>query len=147
MPDQVKSVIVTGAAGGIGRAACERLAQSGWKVLAVDRDAGKLSWAQTAGIDSLPADITSEADNARMVEVAESRFGGLDAVVLNAAVTGGGAIDAITMERFRQVMEVNLFGTVMGIRAALPALRRRGGGAITITASTMAIAGDAENST
>jgi NAD(P)-dependent dehydrogenase (short-subunit alcohol dehydrogenase family) len=146
MASEGKSVLVTGAASGIGRAACERLARGGWKVLAVDRDAEKLGWAEAQeGVAALAADISSEADNARMVAEAEARFGGLDAVVLNAGITGGGSIDELSFADFQRVISVNLFGPVLGVRAALPALRRRGGGAIVITSSTMGIAGDSEN--
>ena len=67
-----KSVLVTGAASGIGRATVERLAGSGWRVLAVDRDVDKLAWAEgRADIAALAADVSSEADNARMVSEAE----------------------------------------------------------------------------
>jgi len=141
-----KTVLVTGAAGGIGRASAERLARNGWNVLAADRDADKLAWAETAGVASLVADVTSEADNRRMVEEAEARFGRLDAAVLNAGVTGGGGIEEISFEAFRNVIAVNLFGAVLGVRATLPALRRQGGGAIVVTSSTMGIAADAGNS-
>jgi NAD(P)-dependent dehydrogenase (short-subunit alcohol dehydrogenase family) len=145
MRDARKAVVVTGAAGGIGRASCERLARNGWNVLAVDRDGDKLAWTRDAGLASLVADVTSEADNARMAAEAEARFGRLDAVVLNAGITGGGAIDEMPFEAFRNVISVNLFGAVLGVRAALPALRRQGGGAIVVTASTMGLGGDSEN--
>jgi meso-butanediol dehydrogenase / (S,S)-butanediol dehydrogenase / diacetyl reductase len=145
MSEERKGVLVTGAAGGIGRAACERLARNGWTVLAVDRDADKLGWTRDAGIASMVADVTSEEDNANMVAEAEARFGRLDAAVLNAGITGGGSIDAMPFDAFRNVISVNLFGAVLGIRAALPALRRQGGGAITVTSSTMGIGGDSEN--
>jgi NAD(P)-dependent dehydrogenase (short-subunit alcohol dehydrogenase family) len=141
-----RSVIVTGAAGGIGRATAERLARGGWRVLAVDRDAGKLAWAEgRPGIASAVADVSSEADNQRIVAEAERLHGRLDAVVLNAAITGGGRIDELPWEDFQRVIAVNLCGPVLGVRAALPALRRQGGGAIAVTSSTMGVAGDAEN--
>jgi NAD(P)-dependent dehydrogenase (short-subunit alcohol dehydrogenase family) len=140
-----KAALVTGAAGGIGRAACERLARNGWRVLAVDRDADKLAWTEAAGIASVVADVTSEADNRRMVDAAQARFGRLDAAVLNAGITGGGGIEEMPFEAFQNVISVNLFGAVLGIRAALPALRRQGGGAIVLTSSTMGLAGDAGN--
>jgi NAD(P)-dependent dehydrogenase (short-subunit alcohol dehydrogenase family) len=141
-----KAVLVTGAAGGIGRAACERLARNGWSVLAADRDGDKLAWASDAGVASIVADVTSEADNGRMVAEAEARFGRLDAAVLNAGITGGGGIEEISFDAFRNVISVNLFGGVLGVRAVLPALRRRGGGAIVVTSSTMGIGGEAGNS-
>jgi meso-butanediol dehydrogenase / (S,S)-butanediol dehydrogenase / diacetyl reductase len=143
--DVKTTVLVTGAASGIGRAACERLSRNGWNVLAVDRDARKLDWAAAAGIKSVVADVASEEDNHRMVAEAIRCFGGLNAAILNAAVTGGGGIEALPFASFRQVIEVNLFGTVLGIRAVLPALRQQGGGAIAVTSSTAGLAGDAEN--
>ncbi len=141
-----KSILVTGAAGGIGRAACERLARGGWQVLAVDIDADKLSW--TDGVDGVlghVADTTLEADNAAMVARAEAEFGGLDAAILNAAVTMAGGVEAMSWERFEQVIGVNVFGTTLGLRAVLPALRRRGGGAIVATSSMFGLNGEAGN--
>ncbi|HUD30126.1 MAG TPA: SDR family oxidoreductase [Novosphingobium sp.] len=144
-----RAVLVTGAAGGIGRATAQRLSRSGWAVLAVDRDTARLDWAERAGIASIAADIATEDGNRVMVQAALAEFGRLDAAVLNAGVTGGGAIDAMPIEDFRHVLDVNLVGTVMGIRAVLPALRqtmgRDGDGAIAVTASTMGLGGDAEN--
>jgi len=140
-----RAVLVTGAAGGIGRACAERLSRTGWNVLAVDRDAQSLRWTEEAGLAACVADIAVEADNVAMVGQAMERFGRLDAAVFNAGITGGGAIDTLPIDDFRRVLDVNLVGTVMGIRAALPALRGSGGGAIAVTSSTMGLAGDAEN--
>lgn len=140
------TVLVTGAASGIGRATCERLAGSGWRVLAVDRDAERLAWAEgREAIATMAADVSSEADNARMAAEAEARFGGLNAVVLNAGITGGGSIDELSFADFQKVVGVNLFGPVLGVKAALPLLRKAKDPAICITSSTMGIAGDAEN--
>lgn len=146
MASEPKSVVITGAAGGIGRATAERFARGGWRVLAVDRDAAKLEWtAQADGIASLPADVSSEDDNRRIAAEAERLFGGLDALVLNAGVTGGGSIDDLPFAEFQRVISINLFGPVLGIRAHLPLLRKRENAAIVVTSSTMGIAGDADN--
>jgi meso-butanediol dehydrogenase/(S,S)-butanediol dehydrogenase/diacetyl reductase len=143
---QDKSVVVTGAAGGIGRSTCERLAKSGWSVLAVDHDAAKLGWAAGAeGITTLAADVSCEEDNARMAAEAERRFGGLDAAVFNAGIGGGGSIDELPTAQFQRIVGVNMFGPVLGVRAVLPLLRKTGGGAIAITSSTMGVGGEAEN--
>ena len=136
-----RSVIVTGAGSGIGRATARRLAGNGWAVLAVDREAPALD----DGIAGFAADIAREDDNRAMVAAALARFGRLDAAVLNAGVTGGGGIDKLDAARLRAVLDVNLVGTVLGIQAVLPALRAAGGGAIAVTSSTMGVAGDAEN--
>jgi NAD(P)-dependent dehydrogenase (short-subunit alcohol dehydrogenase family) len=141
-----RTALVTGAASGIGRATCERLAGNGWRVLAVDRDVAALGWAEgRPGIATLAADVSSEADNARMAAEAEARFGGLDAAVFNAGITGGGSIDALPFADFQKIVGVNLFGPVLGVRAALPLLRRRKNAGIVVTASTMGLGGDSEN--
>jgi NAD(P)-dependent dehydrogenase (short-subunit alcohol dehydrogenase family) len=141
-----RSVVVTGAASGIGRATCERLAGGGWRVLAVDRDAEKLAWAEDrAGIATMAADVSSEADNTRMAAEAEARFGNLSAAVFNAGVTGGGSIDELSFADFQRVIGINLFGPVLGVKALLPLLRKATDGAIVVTSSTMGIAGDSEN--
>ncbi len=146
MTTQGRAVLVTGAAGGIGRAACERLAGNGWRVLAVDVDGAKLAWTDsTPGVLGFVADVTREQDNGAMVAEAESLFGGLDAIVLNAGVTGGGNIDQLSMEDFHRVISVNLFAVVLGIRAALPLLRRGDRPAILATSSTMGLGGDKGN--
>jgi NAD(P)-dependent dehydrogenase (short-subunit alcohol dehydrogenase family) len=138
------AAIVTGAAGGIGRATCELLAETGWHVVAADRDADKLAWTNnSARIHGEVADIAIETDNERLVAKCEEQFGGVDAVILNAALSLTGTIDNFAMADFDRLMEVNVRGTVLGIRAALPALRRRGGGSITLTGSTHGLGGDA----
>jgi meso-butanediol dehydrogenase/(S,S)-butanediol dehydrogenase/diacetyl reductase len=143
MAQDNRVAVVTGAGGGIGRALVERLAEQGWSVAAADIDSRKLEW--TAGlksVTSVSADIATESGNAEIIAVAERSFGGVDAVVLNAAMPHSGTIEETPMDAFDRVIAVNLRGTVLGIRAALPALRRRGGGAILVTASTHGLAGD-----
>src|SRR5690606_28204462 len=91
MAQDRKSALVTGAASGIGRATCARLARGGWQVLAVDRDAEALAWAEgVEGVRTLTADVTSPDDNKAMADMADRLFGGLDGVALNAGITGGG---------------------------------------------------------
>ena len=147
MVNDRKTVVLTGAAGGIGAAAAKRLAGNGWNVLAVDRDLDRLAdVAKLDHVETFAADVTSEADNAGMIALAEERFGGVDALIINAAITGGGGFEAIPFERFRQIIEVNLFGAVLGIRAALPALRKSGNSpSIVVTSSTMGLGGESEN--
>lgn len=146
MAGERKTVLVTGAASGIGRATAQRLSANGWNVLAVDRDGEKLAWAGDAeNVASLAADVTSPEANRDMVAEAERLYGPLAAAVFNAGVRGGGGIDDLPFEEFQKVIAVNLFGAVLGIKAALPSLRRNGGGAIAVTSSTMGLGGDAEN--
>lgn len=134
---------MTGAASGIGRASVERLVAGGASVVAVDVDAPGLRWrAGEARIVSCPGDVTDVAANAAMVEAAVSRFGRLDAVVLNAGLAGSGGVDTMPLEAFDRILDVNLRGVVLGLRAAVPALRAAGGGSVVVTASVSGLGGD-----
>ncbi len=136
-------VVVTGAASGIGRALCERLAASGASAVAVDLAAARLAWTEKADrIVSLVGDITEEATNAAMVELALKEFGHLDAVALNAGLPSSGALESLPLADFDRVIEVNLRGTVLGTRAAISTLRDAGGGAVIATASVSGLGGD-----
>jgi meso-butanediol dehydrogenase/(S,S)-butanediol dehydrogenase/diacetyl reductase len=136
--------IVTGAASGIGRAAATLFAERGWGVVAVDIAADSLAW--TDGherIVALVGDVTSENDNAAAVAVAEDCWGRLDASFLNAGVAGSPPWESPeAATQLRRVLEVNVVGVALGIRAAAPALRRAGGGAIVATASTSGMRAD-----
>jgi meso-butanediol dehydrogenase / (S,S)-butanediol dehydrogenase / diacetyl reductase len=146
MAEQARSVVITGAASGMGRAAAERLARGGWHVLAVDYNADNLAWTGgVANVSSLVADVSTEADNARIAAEADRLFGGLNAAIFNAGIVGGGSIDDMTTDLLRRVLDVNLVGPILGIRACLPLLRRRENPAIVVTASTMGLGGDSEN--
>ena len=145
MADKAKSVVITGAASGMGRAAAERLSKAGWQVLAVDLNTDKLGWTQGTQVAGMAADVSCEADNARIAAEAERLFGGLNAAIFNAGITGGGSIDDLSTEAMRRVFDINLIGPILGIRACLPLLRRREDPAIVVTASTMGLGGDMEN--
>lgn len=135
--------IVTGAASGIGRAAVDRLVNRGDKVVAVDRAGEALdSIGQQGVVEVVAGDVTDPAVNEEAVSRATSAFGGLDAVVLNAGMPASGDIVDLPLEVFDRTLEVNVRSVLLGIRAAVPALRRRGGGRIVITASTSGIGAD-----
>ncbi len=143
----MRTVIVTGAASGIGRATAERLARDGWTVIGVDRvdraaaPAGSTD-VSPPEIDWVVADVATEAGNAAMVAAAIEETGRVDALVLNAAVSGAGSIDAQPLDELDRMLAVNLRGVVLGVRAALPALRAAGGGSIVVTASVSGLGGD-----
>jgi meso-butanediol dehydrogenase / (S,S)-butanediol dehydrogenase / diacetyl reductase len=134
---------VTGAASGIGRATVERLVDEGASVVAVDLSAAGLAW--TAGVDrvvDVAGDVTTEETNEAMVRAATESFGALHGVFLNAGIPGFGLVDRLPIERFDRVMEVNVRAVVLGVRAALPALRQVEGGSIVVTGSTSGLAAD-----
>jgi NAD(P)-dependent dehydrogenase (short-subunit alcohol dehydrogenase family) len=135
--------LVTGAASGLGRATALALAAEGATVVCADVDAGgaEAVGAETGG-HAVAGDVADlEADRA-MVAFAEERCGGLDLVHLNAGVaTGCGVGEDFDLGLYRRAMGANLDGVVFGVHAALPALRRRGGGAIVATASLAGLTG------
>jgi 3-oxoacyl-[acyl-carrier protein] reductase len=136
MGDDTRVTLVTGAGSGMGRALTERLVGRGEAVVAVDLDDEKLAWtADVELIAPFAADVTDEAANVAAVALAVDRFGGLDGAALNAGIDTVGMVDELPMDRFDRVLDVNLRGVVLGVRAVVPALRARGGGAIVVTSS------------
>src|SRR5262245_16140967 len=134
-----KVALVTGAAGGIGRATAERLASEGARVLLADLPGSPLEAAAASlGARGLacPADVTRPEDVERAVARAERELGGLDFLVNNAGIEGAAApIEEYPLDLFDRVLAVNVRGVFLGMRYAAPALRRRGGGAIVNVAS------------
>jgi NAD(P)-dependent dehydrogenase (short-subunit alcohol dehydrogenase family) len=88
------------------------------------------------------ADVTTEGGNADAFSLALDRFGRADGVVLNAGVGTAGPLETQPIEVLDRVLAVNLRGVVLGVRAAVPALRATGGGAIVVTASISGQYGD-----
>jgi NAD(P)-dependent dehydrogenase (short-subunit alcohol dehydrogenase family) len=90
-------------------------------------------------------DVTSEVDWAAAVERAEREFGRLDVLVNNAAILGLAGIAETTLETWERVLAVNQTGPFLGMRAAIPALRRSGGGSIVNISSALALIGTGES--
>jgi cyclopentanol dehydrogenase len=90
-------------------------------------------------------DVTSEGDWAAAVERAEREFGRLDALVNNAGILGRAGIVETTLELWDRVIAVNQTGPFLGMRAAIPALRRAGGGSIVNISSALALVGYGES--
>jgi meso-butanediol dehydrogenase/(S,S)-butanediol dehydrogenase/diacetyl reductase len=136
-------VVVTGAGSGIGRATAELLLGEGAMVVAADLSDESLEWCTgVTNVVAAACDVTDAGANEALVSLAIEHFGGLDASVLNAGVAMSGGIEHLPMEKFDHAMNVNVRAVALGIRAAAPALRSRGGGAIAVTASTSGQRGD-----
>jgi NAD(P)-dependent dehydrogenase (short-subunit alcohol dehydrogenase family) len=140
---QGKVALVTGAAGGLGRAAVRALAAEGAAVVAADLDAaGAGAVAEETGAHAVVCDVSDLEANRAAVAFAVERCGGLDLVHLNAGVASDcGVGDDFDLALYRRAMGANLDGVVFGLHAALPALRARGGGAIVTTASLAGLTG------
>ena len=143
-----KVAIITGGAGGIGKAAGKRFVAEGADVLLVDLDEAQLA-AACAEIGSnkvsyFVGDVTRMEDNQAMVDTATERYGGVDTFLANAGIEGDVAsIVDYDENRFDQVMAVNVKGPFLGLKAAIPALRARGGGSVIITSSVAGVKGAA----
>jgi NAD(P)-dependent dehydrogenase (short-subunit alcohol dehydrogenase family) len=136
-------VIITGASSGIGRAAAQAFARAGCRLVLAARSAAALEVAAHDCADSgaqaipVPCDVTNAEEVLHVAETARQRFGRIDVWINDAGVHLLGRIDEVPLEDFRQVIDVNLMGTVHGIRAALPVFRAQGDG-ILINIASMA---------
>jgi meso-butanediol dehydrogenase/(S,S)-butanediol dehydrogenase/diacetyl reductase len=135
--------IVTGAASGIGLATVHALVDRGASVVATDVSAEALAGLDALeGVTTMVADAASDADNAATVQLAEQTYGRLDVAILNAGVRASGEIDTIDLDIWERSLDVNLRSVVFGMRYAVPAMRRAGGGSIVVTASNTGLAGE-----
>ncbi|MCR9261450.1 MAG: glucose 1-dehydrogenase [Pseudomonadaceae bacterium] len=143
-----KVAIITGGAGGIGKAVGKRFVAEGADVLLVDLDEAQLA-AACAEIGSnkvsyFVGDVTRMEDNQAMVDTATERYGGVDTFLANAGIEGDvSPIVEYDEARFEQVMAVNVKGPFLGLKAAIPALQARGGGSVIITSSVAGVKGAA----
>jgi NAD(P)-dependent dehydrogenase (short-subunit alcohol dehydrogenase family) len=136
-PGPAPVALVTGGAGGIGRAICRRLAGRGCRLVVADLDEAAAA-AVTADLGGVPVrvDVADPVGSGAAVDAALTAYGRLDVVALNAGVSSGRtAADPLDSTAYRRIVGVNVDGVVFGIDAAVPALRASGGGSIVVTAS------------
>lgn len=133
-----KSVIVTGAGSGIGRAAAIAFANEGARVIVADVSGAEEETAAAIGARAraIRVDAGHEPDVERMIALAEEAHGGVDVMFANAGISGGMAnLFDTDPALFAEVLRVNLIGPFLAIRHASPRIAARGGGAIVLTAS------------
>jgi NAD(P)-dependent dehydrogenase (short-subunit alcohol dehydrogenase family) len=137
--------LVTGGSSGIGRAVVERLANAGASVvLGANESSVHTSEAhlRSAGLEvsAVRADVAVAAEAYGLVAFGVERYGGLDVVVNSAGVQRYGTVEETSEAEWDRVLDVNLKGIFLVCKAAVPELRRRGGGAIVNVSSVQATA-------
>jgi len=140
-----KVVIITGAGSGIGAATAARFHAEGAKVVLAGRRADRLE-AVAASLDKdkalvHPADVSKLEDVEALVEATLARFGGLDALINNAALGAFGPFTDVPLEQYRAVMAVDVDGVVFGCRTALPHLLKTKGSIVNVS-SVSGLGGD-----
>jgi NAD(P)-dependent dehydrogenase (short-subunit alcohol dehydrogenase family) len=140
-----KSVLVTGAARGIGKAVAAHFARHGARVALLDRDSEPLNAAAAeTGADALVlvADVSCAAQVTVAVETVVERLGAIDVLVNNAGIHFARSVDAYTDEEWDRIFSVNVKGAFHMIRAALPALRRARGAIVNVSSMTALVGQD-----
>lgn len=131
-----KVVIITGASAGIGMATARLFASKGAKLVLVARSEDKLrslaDELRAKGCEALAfqADMRVEATVREMVEEAVRHFGRIDILINNAGQAATGTIAEVNPDDYRQIVELNVFGPLYAIQAAVPKMRQVGGGLI-----------------
>lgn len=134
-----KVVIITGASSGIGKACAEEFGRAGAKIVITGRNESnlnKVSLALTAqGIDNLPivADASNEEDNKKMVDQTIQKYGKIDVLINNAGISMRALFNDMDLSVFKQVMDINLYGTVYATKYCLPYILKSKGSIIGVS--------------
>jgi NAD(P)-dependent dehydrogenase (short-subunit alcohol dehydrogenase family) len=144
-----KTCLITGAAGGLGRAAALRFAAEGAKVMISDvRNGSEVAReiTRSGGLaEQIVADVTSEASWAEVARATLQRFGSIDVLMNNAGVMLDGDDDPVvtSVEIYQRTMDINVLGTLLGCKAVIPQMLQQGRGVIVNVASFVAHMGAA----
>ncbi|WP_337844748.1 SDR family oxidoreductase [Thermus sp.] len=131
----MKVALVSGASRGIGKAVAEALHREGYAVGLLARDGERLkALAEALGERALPlvGDVRREEDWARAVAALREAFGGLNVLVNNAGIGIFKPVAELSPGELKEVLEVNLVGPFLGLKAALPLLKEREGVVVNI---------------
>ncbi len=141
-----KVVIVTGGAAGIGNGAAQAFAREGASVVVADIDADRAGLAANEIVAAggaaigVPTDVRSSAAVENLVSTAVSTFGGIDVLFNSAGINLYGTVETFSEEDWDRQLGVNLKGSFLTCKYAIPAMRKRGGGSIVNTSSVQAFA-------
>ncbi len=135
------NVIVTGAAGGVGRAVVERLVALGAHVCATDITESVAELKSLGGVETVVADVTRSADVERIYAAAEKAFGPVDCLVSNAGFIVSKSVHETSEEEWDQVLNANAKSFFLMSRRALPGMMAKGRGCIVATGSISSVVG------
>ena len=133
-----KAAILTGGAQGVGAAIAQYFIEQGARVMIADvLDGPGQALASKLGENARfqHLDVSKEAEWTAAVSAAVAQFGQLDVLVNNAGILKTGSIEAMSVEDYMQVIHVNQLGTWLGMRAALPAMKKTGGAIVNISSA------------
>ncbi|TRW14411.1 SDR family NAD(P)-dependent oxidoreductase [Glacieibacterium frigidum] len=137
-----KTILITGASSGIGRAAAKRFEREGWNVLATMPDMqAPHGLVESDHLIIAPLDVRDVGQCSQAVATATARFGQIDALLSNAGYGQYGAFEAISSDQIQNQFAVNVFGAMNVLRAVLPGFRTRGQGLVLVTSSAGAKVG------
>jgi 3-oxoacyl-[acyl-carrier protein] reductase len=131
-------VIITGASRGIGKGIAQQFAREGAKLVLVGRDKSALEIAvqelQTQAI-YVQADVSNPKDMEKMVQDTIARYGKIDILCHNAGIYPHSRLETMTLDEWQKVIDTNLTGTFLAVKACIPFMKSQGGGKIVITSS------------
>ena len=130
-----KTILITGAASGLGKAWSKKFFEEGARVFACDINEEGLTELKDLGIDTQVVDVSSAAHVQSFIESAITETGKIDVLFNNAGMGFGHKLDSFPDGAFEHHVSVHLFGTVYGMRYALPLMQRQGYGRIINTIS------------
>jgi NAD(P)-dependent dehydrogenase (short-subunit alcohol dehydrogenase family) len=136
-----RTVVVSGAAGGVGRAVVAKLVGQGANVCATDLSAGVSELEQEGRVISITADVTKASDVERIYALAESRFGQVDVLVSNAGYIISKSAHETSEDEWDSVMNANAKSFFLMSKRALPTMLQRRAGAIVATGSISGVVG------
>ena len=125
-----RTVLITGASSGIGKATARRLLYQGWKVIAAARTTESMSDLRESGAEVLPLDITDIDSRQLLVRQINQQFGALDALVNNAGFGEVGPLETMSIQTAQNLFDVNVFGLMALTQMLLPEMRKRGKGRV-----------------
>ena len=125
-----RTVLITGASSGIGKATAQLLLLNGWKVIAAARRTDAMNDLHASGAEIFPLDITDIHSRQSLVTHVHAQFGVLDALVNNAGFGEVGPIETMPLQMAQRLFDVNVFGLIGLTQMILPEMRKHGEGRI-----------------